>query len=112
MTKAIQQQKELLTTALNALEAIERRETLYKAASIPSLKASYKCLLEISQIQYAETMANIHCITNQFADVDAPTNDADLLNSLDAYMMSLPTYTQSKEGFIQDAKMFFEAENR
>jgi seryl-tRNA synthetase len=31
---------------------------------------------------------------------------------LDAYMLSLPTYTQSKEGFIQDAKMFFEAENR
>lgn len=31
---------------------------------------------------------------------------------LDAYMQSLPTYTQSKEGFIQDAKMFFEAENR
>ena len=39
MTKAIQQQKELLTTALNALEAIERRETLYKAAYIPSLKS-------------------------------------------------------------------------
>jgi seryl-tRNA synthetase len=31
---------------------------------------------------------------------------------LDAYMLSLPKYTQSKEGFIQDAKMFFEAENR
>lgn len=31
---------------------------------------------------------------------------------LDAYMLSLPTYTQSKEGFIHDAKMFFEAENR
>jgi hypothetical protein len=44
--------------------------------------------------------------------VDAPTNDADLLNNLDAYMLSLPKYTQSKEGFIQDAKMFFEAENR
>jgi hypothetical protein len=110
MTKAIQQQKELLTTALTHLDAIERRESLYKAATIPSLKASYKCLLEISQIQYAETMATIHCITNQFAD--APTNDADLLNNLDAYMLSLPTYTQSKEGFIQDAKMFFEAENR
>ena len=31
---------------------------------------------------------------------------------LDAYMLSLPTYTQSKEGFIHDAKLFFEAENR
>lgn len=31
---------------------------------------------------------------------------------LDAYMLSLPKYTQSKEGFIQDAKLFFEAENR
>jgi hypothetical protein len=31
---------------------------------------------------------------------------------LDAYMQSLPTYTQSKEGFIHDAKLFFEAENR
>jgi hypothetical protein len=31
---------------------------------------------------------------------------------LDAYMLSLPTNTQSKEGFIHDAKMFFEAENR
>jgi hypothetical protein len=31
---------------------------------------------------------------------------------LDAYMLSLPKYTQSKEGFIEDAKMFFEAENR
>lgn len=31
---------------------------------------------------------------------------------LDAYMQSLPTYTQSKDGFIHDAKIFFEAENR
>jgi hypothetical protein len=109
MTKAIQQQKELLTTALTHLDAIERRENLYKAASIPSLKASYKCLLEISQIQYAETMATIHCITNQFADIDAPTNDADLLKNVDTFMQQIH---QSKEGFIHDAKLFFEAENR
>jgi hypothetical protein len=36
------------------------------------------------------------------------TSNADL----DAYMQSFPTYTQSKEGFIHDAKLFFEAENR
>ena len=41
------------------------------------------------------------------------TEVEDTTNSeLDAYMLSLPTYTQSKEGFIHDAKMFFEAENR
>jgi len=109
MTKAIQQQKELLTTALTHLDAIERRENLYKAASIPSLKASYKCLLEISQIQYAETMAALHLVISEFAHSDTTESDADLLKNVDTFMQQIH---QSKEGFIQDAKMFFEAENR
>jgi hypothetical protein len=109
MTKAIQQQKELLTTALTHLDAIERRETLYKAASIPSLKASYKCLLEISQIQYAETMAALHLVISEFAHSDVKESDADLLKNVDTFMQQIH---QSKEGFIHDAKMFFEAENR
>jgi NH3-dependent NAD+ synthetase len=46
-------------------------------------------------------------IQNLDAEVEDTTNA-----ELDAYMLSLPKYTQSKEGFIQDAKLFFEAENR
>jgi hypothetical protein len=46
-------------------------------------------------------------IQNLDAEVEDTTNA-----ELDAYMQSLPTYTQSKEGFIHDAKLFFEAENR
>jgi hypothetical protein len=58
--------------------------------------------------EFADTMQELaDFIQSLDAEVEDNTNA-----ELDAYMLSLPKYTQSKEGFIQDAKMFFEAENR
>ena len=58
--------------------------------------------------EFAETMQEL---ADFIQSLDAELEDTSNAE-LDAYMQSLPTYTQSKEGFIQDAKMFFEAENR
>lgn len=59
-------------------------------------------------VEFTDTMQELaDFIDSLDAEVEDTSNA-----ELDAYMLSLPTYTQSKEGFIQDAKMFFEAENR
>ena len=58
--------------------------------------------------EFADTMQEL---ADFIQSLDAEVEDTSNAE-LDAYMQSLPTYTQSKEGFIQDAKMFFEAENR
>ena len=58
--------------------------------------------------EFAETMQELADFIQSLDTEVEDTSNAEL----DAYMQSLPTYTQSKEGFIQDAKMFFEAENR
>lgn len=58
--------------------------------------------------EFAETMQELADFIQSLDTEVEDTSNAEL----DAYMLSLPKYTQSKEGFIQDAKMFFEAENR
>lgn len=58
--------------------------------------------------EFADTMQELADFIQSLDTEVEDTSNAEL----DAYMQSLPTYTQSKEGFIQDAKMFFEAENR
>jgi len=61
--------------------------------------------LKVSEL--ADSMQELVDFIAKLDEVEDTTNA-----ELDAYMLSLPKYTQSKEGFIQDAKMFFEAENR
>lgn len=59
-------------------------------------------------VEFTDTMQELADFIDSLDAKVEDTSNAEL----DAYMLSLPTYTQSKEGFIQDAKMFFEAENR
>jgi len=61
--------------------------------------------LKVSEL--ADSMQELVDFIAKLDEVEDNTNA-----ELDAYMLSLPKYTQSKEGFIHDAKMFFEAENR
>jgi|688.fasta_scaffold523045_2 hypothetical protein len=58
--------------------------------------------------EFADTMQEL---VEFIATLDTEVEDTSNAE-LDAYMLSLPTNTQSKEGFIHDAKLFFEAENR
>lgn len=119
-TEKLNQLEALHLTAAKTLGEIKRRQSLYNSAIIPALKQSYKDLLDISKMRYANTEAAIAVIT-QSVEVEKYETDAELLQNVDEFMQQLTINAtangliepkQSKEGFIQDAKMFFEAENR
>jgi hypothetical protein len=94
-----------------------------KEARTPEMYIQAKSLKEKSQLEYSEVMAAIHCLTAPLAEIDSKETDAEFLKNFDAYINQITInadangllkneLTQSKDGFIQDAKMFFEAENR
>ena len=97
--------KEMLYNSWSKIISIEVSEELAKKYQTEEY---WKQKRKQRIAEFAETIQEL---ADFIASLDAEVEDTSNAE-LDAYMQSLPKYTQSKEGFIQDAKMFFEAENR
>jgi len=97
--------KEMLYDSWSKIISIEVAEELSKQNPTESY---WKQKRKQRIAEFADTMQELADFI-QSLDTEVEDNSN---AELDAYMLSLPKYTQSKEGFIHDAKLFFEAENR